>query len=64
MAIFGRCMKCKQNKEMVDAQMTITKRGGYMARGKCITCGCGMCKIMSKANAEKAVENSEAERAY
>ena len=57
-------MKCKAQKEMSDAQMTMTARGGYMAKGKCKDCGCGMCKIMSKADAEKAVSASQAKKAY
>lgn len=49
---------------MKDAEMTMTSRGGYMAKGKCSVCGCGMCKIMSKDNAEKAVESGDAKKAY
>jgi len=64
MAIEGRCMKCKDNKPMKGAKMTMTARGGYMAKGNCSVCGCGMCKIMSKDNAEKAVSAGEAEKAY
>jgi len=64
MAIEGRCMRCKENREMKDVKMTRTSRGGYMAKGKCSVCGCGMCKIMSKDNAEKAVASGEAEKAY
>ena len=64
MAIQGRCMKCKENKDMVDAQMTMTSRGGFMAKGKCSACGCGMCKIMSKDNAEAAVNSGDAQKAY
>ncbi|HHT9110464.1 MAG TPA: DUF5679 domain-containing protein [Candidatus Brocadiaceae bacterium] len=57
-------MKCKAQKEISDAQMTMTARGGYMAKGKCKDCGCGMCKIMSKADAEKAVADGQAKKAY
>ena len=57
-------MKCKENKEMKEVKMTMTSRGGFMAKGKCSVCGCGMCKIMSKDNAEKAVADGEAEKAY
>jgi len=64
MAITGRCMKCKDTREMKDVKMTQTARGGFMAKGKCTTCDCGMCKIMSKADAEKAVADGEAEKAY
>ena len=63
MTIEGRCMKCKAQKPMKDAQMTITSRGGHMAKGKCSECGCGMCRIMSKADAEKAVADGEAKKA-
>jgi len=64
MTIEGRCMKCKKQQPMKDAQMTKTSRGGYMAKGKCSVCGCGMCRIMSKDNAEKAVADGEAKKAY
>jgi len=64
MTIEGRCMKCKEQKVMKDVQMTMTSRGGYMAKGKCSVCGCGMCRIMSKDNAEKAVADGEAKKAY
>ena len=64
------CMKCRQKdknnamKEMKDAEITMTARGGYMAKGKCSDCDCGMCKILSKDNAEKAVADGEAKKAY
>jgi len=57
-------MKCKAQKSMKDAEMTMTARGGYMVKGKCADCGCGMCKILSKDNAEKAVADGEAKKAY
>lgn len=60
----GRCMKCKEQKDMKDVQMTQTSRGGYMAKGKCITCGTGVCKIMSEADAKKAVASGVAKKAY
>ena len=64
MTIEARCMKCKDQKEMTGAQMTKTSRGGFMAKGKCKICGCGMCKIMSQADAEKTVAKGEAKKAY
>lgn len=60
----GRCMKCREQKDMKDIEMTQTSRGGFMAKGKCVTCGTGVCKIMSKDNAEKAVQSGEAKKAY
>jgi len=63
MTIEGRCMKCKAQKPMKDAVMHITSRGGHMAKGKCSECGCGMCRIMSKADADAAVSSGEAKKA-
>lgn len=71
MVVKGYCMKCgKENKEngkgkeMKDVKMTKTSRGGFMAKGKCSTCGSGMCAIMSKVNAEKAIADGDAEKAF
>ncbi len=63
MTIEGRCMRCKEQKPMKDAAMHITSRGGHMAKGKCSACGCGMCRIMSKADADAAVKSGEAKKA-
>lgn len=60
----GRCMKCREQKQMKDVEMTQTARGGFMAKGKCVTCGTGVCKIMSKENAEAAIKSGEAKKAY
>lgn len=60
----GRCMKCKEQKDMKDVEMHKTARGGFMAKGKCVDCGCGMCKIMSKDDAEKTVSSGDAKKAY
>jgi|TARA_Y100000310_G_scaffold340323_2_gene435674 hypothetical protein len=58
-------MRCKENdKKMKDAKMTKTARGGFMAKGKCADCGCGMCRIMSKDAAEKAVSGGDAKKAF
>jgi hypothetical protein len=57
-------MKCKEQKDMKDTKIVQTARGGYMAKGCCKDCGCGMCKILSKENAEKAVAQGEAKKAY
>lgn len=47
----GRCMRCKENREMKDVKIEPTKRGTFMAKGKCSKCNCGMCKILSKDQA-------------
>lgn len=44
----GRCMKCKAPKEMTDVEITTTKTGGKMAKGKCADCGCTVCKFLPK----------------
>ena len=49
---------------MSDAQITMTDRGVYMAKGKCKDCGCGMSKIMSKTDAEKVISDGQAKKAY
>jgi hypothetical protein len=40
-----------------------TKKGGYMAKGGCPSCGTVMCAMMSQANAEQAISDG-ASRAY
>jgi len=60
----GRCMKCQEQKTMKDVDMTQTKRGGYMAKGKCESCGTTVCRICGKDNAMKMVESGEAKKAF
>jgi MinD superfamily P-loop ATPase len=60
----ARCMKCKSQQKMNDVLMTKTTRGGYMAKGKCSVCGCGMCKIMSETDALKAISSGEAKKSF
>jgi len=60
----GRCMRCKEQKDMKDVEMTQTTRGGFMAKGKCVDCNTGVCKIMSKTDAEEAVKSGKAKKAY
>ena len=60
----GHCMKCKEKRDMVDAKMTQTPKGGFMAKGACKSCGTKMCAMMSKDNAEAAVKMGEAKKAY
>lgn len=60
----GRCMKCKEQKDMKSPQVVKTARGGYMAKGKCAECGCGMCKILSENDAQKAIKSGEAKKAF
>lgn len=46
--IIGYCMKCKKKREMSGIKKTTMKNGNKMAKGKCVNCGTGMCKILGK----------------
>jgi hypothetical protein len=59
----GYCVKCKAKKELKDPVINTTKRGGFMAKGKCETCGTTVCRIMSKDNADKAIADGTAKKA-
>jgi len=51
------CVKCKKKGQtMKDPAINKTKKGGYMAKGKCPDCSTTMCAMMSKDNAEKAIK--------
>lgn len=53
MIIEGRCMSCKENKEIKNPKVKQMKNKAFMAKGKCIDCGGNVCKILSKEDAEK-----------
>ena len=53
MGLVGRCMKCKENKEMNNPKLEKTKRGTFMARGTCTSCGTKMAKILSADQAKE-----------
>jgi hypothetical protein len=57
-------MGCRTQREMKEAKIEKTERGGFMARGTCTKCGTKMAAMMSKDNAEKAVKGGEAKKAY
>lgn len=54
--VTGYCVKCKEKVELTAPEICQTKKGGFMAKGKHEKCGTTVCSIMSKENAEKAVE--------
>ena len=59
------CVKCKEKgREMKNPEIHKTARGGFMAKGECAACGCKMCAMMSKDNAEKTIADGEAKKAY
>ena len=60
----GYCVKCKEKAVDLSApEIHQTKKGGFMAKGKHEKCGTTVCAMMSKDNAEKAVE-AGAKKAY
>ncbi len=49
---------------MNDPAINKTAKGGFMAKGKCPKCGTTMCAMMSKVNAEAAMDSKEATKAF
>jgi len=44
----GYCVRCKEKKDMLEVGVVIAKNGRRMAKGKCVVCGCKMCRILKK----------------
>lgn len=42
------CVKCKEKREMAEAQEVEMKNGRKAMKGKCPVCGTGMYSIMKK----------------
>ena len=42
----GYCVKCKDKKVMKDAKTVTMKNKRKAMKGKCVTCGTGMYKIL------------------
>lgn len=62
--VTGYCVKCKEKGvELSAPEVVQTAKGGFMAKGKHEKCGTTVCAMMSKDNAEKAVE-AGAKKAY
>ena len=62
----GYCVVCKEKGvKMKDPVIEKTSRGGYIAKGICSKCNkTKMCAMMSKDNAEKALESGEAKKGF
>lgn len=61
----GYCVKCKKKGvTLKEAVVNQTARGGYMAKGKCPTCGTTVCAMMSKDKAEAAIKSGEAKKNF
>ncbi len=62
--VTGYCVKCKEKGVELSAPgIHQTAKGGFMAKGKHEVCGTTVCAMMSKDNAEKAVQDG-ATKAY
>lgn len=44
----GRCMKCKETREIQNPVATEIKKGTWAIKGKCPKCGTNMFKIVGK----------------
>ncbi len=62
----GYCVRCKEKVPMDEVRIEKTSKGGYMAKGKCSKDDkkTTVCAMMSKDNAEKAIEAGEAKKAF
>ena len=47
--VSGRCMKCKQEREMKNPKEVVMKNGMKAMKGTCTVCGTSMFKIVGKA---------------
>lgn len=61
--LMAYCMKTKQKEEVVNAEITKTERGGYMAKGETKD-GYKVCAVLSEANALKAIKDGVAKKAF
>ena len=62
--VTGYCVKCKEKGvQLTDPAIHQTKTGGFMAKGKHEKCGTTVCAMMSKDNAQKAMDDG-AKKAY
>jgi len=42
------CMRCKAKHAILGGKMTTSSRGTRMLKGKCKTCGSGVCRIVGR----------------
>ena len=62
--VTGYCVKCKEKGvELTAPEIHQTKKSGFIAKGKQPKFGTTVCAMMSKVNAEKAMEDG-AKKAY
>ncbi len=44
----GYCVKCRDKRDMVEANQVTMKNGRSAMKGKCSSCGTGMYRILGK----------------
>ncbi len=44
----ARCMKCKEQREVVDPELVEIRKGVWAVRGKCKVCGTKVYRIVGK----------------
>ena len=45
----ANCFSCKKEVDIKDEEISLTKRGVRIAKGKCSICGKGVARILPKA---------------
>jgi hypothetical protein len=61
--VTGYCVKCKEKAVELSKPEIHKTKSAFMAKGKHEKCGTTVCAMMSKDNAQKALENG-ATKAY
>ena len=61
--LIAYCLKTKQKEEMLEAKISKTKRGGYIAKGVTSE-GHKVSLIMSEVNAMKAIDEGIAKKDF
>lgn len=64
MAIQGYSVKAKKKVDIQEPVISLTKKGGFIAKGKCPETGITVCAMMSKEKAEAAIAAGEAQKGY
>lgn len=47
----GYCVKCKEKRDVPQSEISVSKTGMNMAKGKCPVCGTTVVRILGKAKA-------------
>ena len=44
----GYCVRCKKSVDLINAKVSKSKNGVYIAKGDCNDCDGGVCRILGK----------------